>query len=109
MSDAGHKKVPKFAKAPTRSGKMAVPRNVRGRGLISPKAMKAMGAAQAAAAKPPKGQHDPTKASHAEPGMAPHGKPQAAAAKPPKGQRKPRMAKPAIGTQVAQEAPGDIV
>jgi hypothetical protein len=110
---AGHNPpLPKFAKAATRSGKLArkvVPRHMQGRGLISPKAMAAMGKAQAAVAQPPKGQHHPAKAGHVQAGMSPTGKHGAQAARPPKGQHKPAMAKPAIGTHVAQDAPGDIV
>jgi hypothetical protein len=63
----------------------AVPRHIKGRGLISAKAMAAMGEKLA------------QRAGHAKPGMSPTGKHGAAAARPEKGQHKPPAAKPRKG------------
>jgi hypothetical protein len=76
---------PAGRKAGRKAAGKAVPRHIKGRGLISAKAMAAMGEKLA------------ERAVHAKPGMSPTGKHGAAAARPEKGQHKPPAAKPRKG------------
>ena len=83
---AGHNPPkPTHAESPTRKARGKVPRHMRGRGLISGKAMAVMGAKMVA------------EAGHAEPGQSPTGKHGAAAARQPKGHKHPPAAKPRKG------------
>src|SRR5262252_7744677 len=75
-----------------------IPRHMRGRGMISAKALVKMGETLVSEAMPPQGQHKPTMAK------PPHGVRGAKAAKPWKGQQLPSRASPDHGKHDAAQA-----
>src|SRR5215831_6708564 len=79
-----------------------LPRHLRGRGMISAKALVKMGETLATEAQPPKGQHKPAMAK------PPHGPRGAKAAKPWHGQKLPGWASPEHGKQDAERAVSDV-